>query len=143
MRCNTLRRINIGEVRRAPEGSKVEPVQGNRVMRIACPAATVALALSGGKILAPGAPAQPPSLSQLAEAAPTGQSHQNIAPPVKGRDARRATVQQVEVRGFRVQGVGEHPRDGITFASMQVLADAPLKNSVVDSDWSHIWMASS
>ncbi|MFC5583148.1 ShlB/FhaC/HecB family hemolysin secretion/activation protein [Rhodanobacter terrae] len=59
-------------------------------------------------------------------AAPAPRLPDNVVPAVKDRDAGAATA-QLAVRGFRVQGVGEHPRDGITPASMQALADAQLQ----------------
>ncbi|MFK2903696.1 ShlB/FhaC/HecB family hemolysin secretion/activation protein [Dyella ginsengisoli] len=49
----------------------------------------------------------------------------NVVPPVRDRGA--ASAQTLAVRGFRIQGVGDHPDAGITPASMQALADAQLK----------------
>lgn len=49
----------------------------------------------------------------------------NVVPPVRDRGA--ASAQTLAVRGFRIQGVGDHPDAGITSASMQALADAQLK----------------
>ena len=43
-------------------------------------------------------------------------------PPVRDRDA--AAVQKIAVRGFKISGVGDHARLGITPASIQALADA-------------------
>ena len=48
-----------------------------------------------------------------------------MVPPVRERDADAGKT--IVVRGFRVQGVGQHPDAGITPASMQALADAQLK----------------
>jgi len=48
----------------------------------------------------------------------------NVVPPVRERE--QATAQTVEVRGFRVEGVGAHPEAGITPASMQALAEEQL-----------------
>jgi hemolysin activation/secretion protein len=45
-------------------------------------------------------------------------------PPLRDRQAPAAQEQTLAVRGFHVQGVGEHPGDGITPASVQALADA-------------------
>ncbi|MCX7514348.1 ShlB/FhaC/HecB family hemolysin secretion/activation protein [Frateuria hangzhouensis] len=70
------------------------------------PAATVAQALS-----------TPAAASGAEAAAPA-------VPPLREREAPSAQEQTLAVQGFRVQGVGDHPDDGITPATMQALADA-------------------
>ncbi|WP_425491342.1 ShlB/FhaC/HecB family hemolysin secretion/activation protein [Frateuria soli] len=69
------------------------------------PAATVAQALA-----TPAAPA--------AERAPAP----NV-PPLREREAAAAQEQTLAVQGFRVQGVGNHPEDDITPATVQAMAD--------------------
>jgi hemolysin activation/secretion protein len=81
------------------------------------PDQVLAFTVSDDAALAAQSPAAPPA-PRLPD---------NVVPPVKDRDAGAAAAQQLAVRGFRVQGVGEHPRDGITPASMQALADAQLQ----------------
>ncbi|WP_439707110.1 ShlB/FhaC/HecB family hemolysin secretion/activation protein [Frateuria sp. GZRR35] len=71
----------------------------------ATPAATVAQALA-----TPAAP-----VPEIAPAA--------AVPPVREREADPAREQTLAVHGFRVQGVGNHPDEGITPASVQALAD--------------------
>jgi hemolysin activation/secretion protein len=53
---------------------------------------------------------------------PPARAAENIVPPVKDRDADVA--QKIAVQGFRVSGVANHPRLGVTAASIQALADA-------------------
>ncbi|MFC3550054.1 ShlB/FhaC/HecB family hemolysin secretion/activation protein [Lysobacter cavernae] len=53
----------------------------------------------------------------------TRESAQGV-PAVKDRDSSTATLQ---VRGFRVSDVGEHPQAGITPATMQALVDAQFQ----------------
>jgi len=65
--------------------------------------------------------------AQSPAAPPAPRLTRNVVPAVKDRDAGAAAAQQLAVRGFRVKGVGEHPRDSITPASMQALADAQLQ----------------
>lgn len=71
----------------------------------ATPAATVAQALA-----TPATPAL--------EAAPAA-----AVPPLREREAAAAQDQTLVVHGFRVQGVGNHPEDGITPATVQAMAD--------------------
>lgn len=47
-----------------------------------------------------------------------------VVPPLRDRDEGSAQTQQIVVSGFRVDGVGQHKKDGITPASIQALADA-------------------
>lgn len=65
-----------------------------------------------------------PQVAQQA-AAPRQALPDNAVPPVRDREA--AAMQQLSVSHFRVQGVGAHPHEGITPASMQALADEQLK----------------
>lgn len=81
------------------------------------PDQVLAFTVSDNAALAARSPAAPPA-PRLPD---------NVVPAVKDRDGGAAAAQQLAVRGFRVQGVGEHPRDGITPASMQALADAQLQ----------------
>lgn len=53
-------------------------------------------------------------------------SESGVVPPVKEREGS-ASAQQIAVRGFRVDGVGDHPDAGITFDSIQAMADAEYK----------------
>ena len=48
----------------------------------------------------------------------------NILPPVPQREAGAGPDQRIEVSGFVVQGVGDHPKQGITPAAIQALTDA-------------------
>lgn len=108
-------------------------------MRIVCFAAALATAfLAGGKAGAQdvgAAPAgQSPGKSQttierastapadVTTTVPPARAAENIVPPVKDRDADVA--QKIAVQGFRVSGVANHPRLGVTAASIQALADA-------------------
>jgi len=50
-----------------------------------------------------------------------------VVPPVRERDTDAGLSQRIAVRGFRVQGVGNHPDYDITPASIQALADAQFK----------------
>lgn len=45
-------------------------------------------------------------------------------PPVKDRDTGNMAAQTIEVDGFRVTGVGDHAKQGVTPASIQAVADA-------------------
>ena len=47
-----------------------------------------------------------------------------LVPPLRDRDSGAAQTQQIVVSGFRVDGVGQHKKAGITPASIQALADA-------------------
>jgi hemolysin activation/secretion protein len=74
---------------------------------------------------APGAPAQASAPAEPpAVAAPRPD---NVVPPLRDRDADEAASQRIAVRGFRVQGVGNHPGEDITPASIQALADQQFK----------------
>ena len=64
-----------------------------------------------------------PSTATLASAA----SPSGVVPPVKERDTGAASTQQIAVRGFRVDGVGDHPKAGITYDSIQALANAQYR----------------
>ena len=76
-----------------------------------------------------GAPATQVAQQAILPAAtppvPSGLVPNSVLPPVRDREA--ATSQQLSVNRFRVQGVGAHPREGITPTSMQALADEQLK----------------
>jgi len=54
-------------------------------------------------------------------------SESGVVPPVKEREGGAAASQRIAVRGFRVDGVGDHPDAGITFDSIQGMADAEYK----------------
>jgi hemolysin activation/secretion protein len=54
-------------------------------------------------------------------------SESGVVPPVKERESSSAAAQKIAVRGFRVDGVGDHPDTGITFDSIQAMADAQYK----------------
>ena len=54
-------------------------------------------------------------------------SESGVVPPVKERESSAAASQRIAVRGFRVDGVGDHPDAGITFDSIQGMADAEYK----------------
>lgn len=72
-------------------------------------------------VVAAAAPAATPA--PTAPAAPVTQET-NVLPPVSGRQADSAADQRIAVRGFTVKGVGNHPGDGITPATIQKFADA-------------------
>ena len=98
-----------------------------RIVRLAAALAS-ALAMTGGVLHAQestGAqPAPPPgkSATSAEHAAPPGAG---VVPPVRDRDT--AAVQKIAVRGFRVAGVANHARLGITPAGIQSLADAQFR----------------
>lgn len=46
-----------------------------------------------------------------------------MVPPLREREAPAAKEQTLTVHGFRVKGVGNHPDDGITPATVQAMAD--------------------
>jgi len=71
----------------------------------ATPAATVAQALATPAAHAP-------------EAMPAA-----AVPPLREREAATVQEQTLAVHGFRVEGVGDHPEDGITPATVQAMAD--------------------
>ncbi|BFI96594.1 MAG: hypothetical protein RSP_21040 [Rhodanobacter sp.] len=50
-----------------------------------------------------------------------------VVPPLRDRDEGSAQTQQIVVSGFRVDGVGQHKKEGITPASIQALADAQFR----------------
>jgi hemolysin activation/secretion protein len=50
-----------------------------------------------------------------------------VVPPVKERESSNAATQKIAVRGFRVDGVGDHPDAGITFDSIQAMANAEYR----------------
>lgn len=98
-----------------------------RIVRLAA-ALTSALALTGGIVRAqdatvpaghmPGSPT--PTTGQPVSPSPDG-----VVPPVK--DRATAAEQKIAVRGFRVTGVADHAKLGITPASIQALADAQYR----------------
>ena len=63
---------------------------------------------------------------QLHAQAPGG-----VVPPV--RDRAYAEFDTLQLAGLRVEGVGEHPREGITPATMQALAERTLAGLVGDA----------
>lgn len=62
-------------------------------------------------------------------AAPAAQAQPapGVVPPLRDRHSDAAQAQRIAVRGFRVEGVGEHAREGITPASIQRLVDAQYR----------------
>lgn len=46
-----------------------------------------------------------------------------VVPPVAERESGNAAAQKIAVRGFRIDGVGDHPDAGITFDSIQALVN--------------------
>lgn len=83
----------------------------------------------------PAAGWQPPdpqqALRDAAEAPPTLQAPQVEVPALRERAAAQTTV---PTRGFRIGGVGEHPRRGITPASVQALLDARFRALAGEAD---------
>ena len=75
-------------------------------------AAVAAVPVSALRQGAPAAPSTPPD---------------RVVPPLKDRDEGTAQTQRIAVNGFRVEGVGEHKKAGITPASIQALADAQFR----------------
>ncbi|WP_235577669.1 ShlB/FhaC/HecB family hemolysin secretion/activation protein [Rhodanobacter sp. Root480] len=71
-------------------------------------------------------PHAPAAVAQTTPATPAAPAD-NVVPPVRDRETDAAVSQQIAVRGFRVQGVGNHPDNDITPASIQALADAQFK----------------
>ena len=68
--------------------------------------------------------------TQGASAAPAKDQSESpgaVVPPLKERTAGRAAAAAIEVRGFRVTGVGNHKRRGVTPASIQALADSEYR----------------
>jgi hypothetical protein len=74
-------------------------------------------------------PHAPAAVAQAAPVAPAipAPPADNVVPPLRDRETDAAVSQRIAVRGFRVQGVGNHPDDDITPASIQALADAQFK----------------
>lgn len=71
---------------------------------------------------------RPHAPAAAAQTAPTAAPPADkVVPPVRERDTDAAMTQRIAVRGFRVQGVGSHPDNEITPASIQALADAQFK----------------
>lgn len=70
------------------------------------------------------------AVAQTAPAAPPAPAiattPTKVLPPVRERSSEQGQTQQIAVRGFSVEGVGEHPGYGITPASIQQLLDAQL-----------------
>ncbi len=62
----------------------------------------------------PAAPAAPPTRET------------SVLPPVSGRQTQSGTEERIAVRGFVVDGVGNHAGDGITPEAMQKLANQQL-----------------
>jgi hemolysin activation/secretion protein len=83
-----------------------------------------------GQVLAVhlGAGATPAATVAQALATPTAPAPEAAAPaaavpPLREREAAGAQEQTLTVHGFRVQGVGDHPEDGITPTTVQAMAD--------------------
>jgi hemolysin activation/secretion protein len=104
-------------------------------VRIVCFAAALAFVFTGGVLHAQGigagttdqssantAPAKDPSTPQAES--PRAQAD-NVVPPVRDRDS--APVRKIAVQGFRVTGVADHAKVGVTPASIQALADAQYR----------------
>jgi hemolysin activation/secretion protein len=103
-------------------------------VRIACLAAALGLALGGGEALAQSAGVVPAGQADSAsgktvpgKAAPGPAVADNVLPPLKQRDTDVAQAQQIEVRGFRVEGVTLHGKGEVSSASIQALADAQYR----------------
>lgn len=82
-----------------------------------CLAAAVSAWLAAAPVHAQAPPAE-------TDAGPAATGVGATLPPLKDRDNEAVTLQ---VRGFRVRDVGEHPRQGITPATVQALADAQFQ----------------
>ena len=113
---------------------------GEYIVRIVCFAAALALTSTGGMVRAQSAGTEPsaqasdhsatavergstpPSTDPATVTSPPQQTPSGVVPPVKDRDAESA--QKIAVQGFRVTGVADHARLGLTPASIQALADA-------------------
>ena len=77
-------------------------------------------------------PADPEqALREAAEAPPTLQAPRVEVPAMRERAATQASV---PTRGFRIGGVGEHPRRGITPGSIQALLDERFRALAGDAD---------
>ncbi|KRE88841.1 hemolysin activator protein [Frateuria sp. Soil773] len=72
---------------------------------------------------ASAAPAAPVAAAPAVASAVPAQPESNVLPPVRERTDANAE-RTLAVRGFRVEGVAEHPRAGVTRAGIQALADA-------------------
>ncbi|MGY1411068.1 ShlB/FhaC/HecB family hemolysin secretion/activation protein [Luteimonas sp. A611] len=95
------------------------------LLAIACACALAALAPAWAQQDPPPAagwqPADPQQALRETEAPPTLDAPAVEVPAL--RDRATATQATVPTRGFRISGVGAHPRRGITPASMQALLD--------------------
>lgn len=103
------------------------------VLAIAC-ACALAAALPSAAQEAPAAAGwQPgdPAQALRPEAPPTVDASA-VVPPLRERAAAAGTT--LEVRGFRIDGVGDHPRHGITPAAMQSLLDARFGELAGEAD---------
>ena len=72
---------------------------------------------------ATAAAAVAPAAAQGGAALASAPSESGVVPPVKERENSAASTQQIAVRGFRVDGVGDHPAAGITYDSIQAMAN--------------------
>ncbi|GLQ99202.1 ShlB/FhaC/HecB family hemolysin secretion/activation protein [Dyella mobilis] len=69
----------------------------------------------------------PPPTAAQGGALASAPSEAGVVPPVAERESGSAATQQIAVRGFRVNGVGDHPDAGITFDSIQGMANAQYR----------------
>jgi hemolysin activation/secretion protein len=104
---------------------------GENIVRIVCFAAALASALAGGAVCAQDANA--PAHADKITRASMPQTPGSFVPPVKDRDSGDMAAQKVAVNGFHVAGVGNHPKLGVTPASIQSLVDAQYARLATES----------
>ncbi len=103
-------------------------ISGRRIVRIACLAAALGLALYGSEAWAQSSGAAPSGQPGAASSKTVPRpSTDSVLPPLRERDTDAAQAQQIAVRGFRVEGVTVHGKAGLTSASIQALADAEYR----------------
>lgn len=86
----------------------------------AAPATATVAAAAAAPVAPAAAPVAPVVAAPTVAAAPSDR----VVPPLRERDVGAAQTQQIAVRGFHVDGVGEHKAAGITSGGIQAFADA-------------------
>jgi hemolysin activation/secretion protein len=122
---NAYRQALAGAGASALDAAQLQAVAGTITAQLQQAGYPDAHAYLPGQVLAVhlGAAAPAGTVAQaLAATAATAVATPKV-PPLREREAAAAQEQTLAVRGFRVQGVGEHAADGITPATVQAMAD--------------------
>ena len=95
---------------------------GSRLVRAV---ASLLIALTAGQVKCDDAAAPAPAPAQAPDAHAAAGHSGGVVPPVKDRGAaEEQEAQKLVVGGLKVDGVGDHPKLGITPAQVQALVDA-------------------